>query len=162
MLSLSIGIQMDRGVLTVNGKDVQVVLDEFREIVKWASEIGVDLTADVKFYESIIEAQLNVGKENNPIETSRNMFAKYEQYRKFSEIFGSDITNYGVRLVNAGTSPSSDTWIDLRIDPSVERSNSIYRVNGVLRGPDLDNQMDAAQRIEEKVKQIVITMQEGA
>ena len=157
---LQVRVDMGRGVLGVDGKNVDEVIEEYRLIEAWINkELQLNLGGNAKFYESILEGILTVGIERSPIETLKRLYTDGGQISQFSQILGRGVTNFGIRIVTEGTAPMDDTWLDLRIEPSVQRSNSAYRVNVVSRGKQLDTQAEEARQLTDKLSQLVSAME---
>lgn len=157
---LRVRIEMDKGILGVDGRDIDQVIEDFRQIENWiAKEHEVDLGSEAKFYESIFEGTLAVGRTRSPIDTLKQLFSDSAYPSKFSEAVGREVTNFGIRLVEKGQAPTGDTWFDLRIEPSVQRSASDYMVNAVIRGPSLLVQVEEVQHLQGKIHRLVSVME---
>lgn len=159
---LQVRLDMRRGILAVDGKQIEPVIGEYLLIENWINdEMDLNLGQEAKFYETILEGLLTVGIDRNPLETLKRLYTDGGQIQEFSRIIGQDVTNYGIRLVVKGQAPTDDTWFDLRIEPSLQRSNSAYHINAVSRGPQLEPQADEARQLSNKLSQLVSAMEKG-
>lgn len=158
--SLQVSVNMERGILGIHGRNLEAVLDDYRLIEDWIGEVfAVNLSEDAQFYEYIFQAMLTVGRDRNPIETLKNLYSDGNHLTKFSEILGRAVANYGIRLVETDRAPTDDTWLDIHIEPSVQRSASAYSINVVSRGPTANHQADEARKVEEVVEGLVSAME---
>lgn len=152
----------ERGVVGVDGKKIDDVLDEFQEVAHLFKEkLDVDLDDRARFYEFTCELFVVSSKETK--KTLAELFSGFEHMKRFREIIGHDTVNYGIRLVPARTDPDSAHWFDYKIEPMVTNPNRTYYVYVVYRDKkDKKNAvMEAAKRLEETTKSLVKAM-EGA
>lgn len=159
--ALQVRTNMERGILSVDGKAIDAVIEDYSKLEKWIDdELVLQLRDDAVFYEIILEGTLNVGRERNPIETSKRLYSDSVHLSKFGGILEREVASFGIRLVEQDRQPTGEVWLDVRIDPSVLRSTSSYHVNVVSRGPNLEAQVEEAKHWPEKIGKLVAAMEE--
>ena len=160
--SMSVRIDADRAILAIDGTEVEPVLDDFRRIEQWIQEnLALNLERENRFYEYTLTGDLQVGAAHSPVETIARLEPdSRDMYSRFSKRIGTQVTNFGVRLVRTGESPGQDEWLEIRIEPSVQRSHTTYYVNVIHRSHDRRSVIEEAPRIPDLVVGIVADMEE--
>ena len=152
---------MERGILGIDGRGVGEVVDDFTALEDWIrEELCLDLSQEARFYELILEGSLAVGQGRDPIDTLKHLYAGSPHLSSFAKVVGRDVTNFGVRLVEKGQVPSANTWLDIRVEPSIQRGNTAYTVNVVFRDPDRAKVVAEANRISDTVAELVVAMEQ--
>lgn len=154
--SIILAVDSERSAISIQGRNIAEVLNEFEQFKSWSAGEGlVDLESSVRFYELLFEGTLAVAPVGNPLNAIRSLYGESQLLARCSEIVGSDLTNYGVRLVNKGSNPATENWMDIQIFPATERPTAAYSVTVVLRSPRYEEVVRMANDLPDKMERIV-------
>ena len=160
---VSVRIDPQRGILGFHGADIQTVVDDFDKLEVWVNDnLSLALSSEAQFYEFILAAELAVPEGRSPIDTIARVYSDSDYTARFSELLGTPVTNYGVRLVGRDDMPTSLEWIDLRVEPMVRRPTASYSVNAIYRAPDKVKVEGRALAIADLVEKVVEEMEREA
>lgn len=156
---LKFNLDPERGVINLEGKNIEDVLSEFNAIEDLARrEFAVDFNKEQRFYE--ILADLTVNTDKDPIKTMSKLFSDSKSLSTFSAILEDGTGNYGVRLVRKGQDPNQEEWWEYRIEPLLTKSRNTYYSTVVYRSEDKDKVVKAAKELIERVAQLIIAMEQ--
>jgi hypothetical protein len=93
--------------------------------------------------------------QNNPSKIISNLYSKFGEMNIFSRILGSDVTNFGIRLVPSEPNPDNPNWFDLRIEPQIVSSGNSYYTSVVWRNTDLQTGMNSIGKMEETIIRLI-------
>lgn len=157
---LSLRMDPERGIVAIEGSDIEAVIKSFDELEKWVQEnTSVDFAQERRFYEFIFDGTISVGSERDPIRTISNLYSDSRTIEQFGDIIEAKVTNFGIRLVQKDRSPGEDEWLDIRVEPTVERPRSTYLANVVYRSPDKEKVIARANELLATLEQIIATIE---
>jgi len=152
----SLRVDMEKGVVAIQGSDIEGVLQDFESLEKHTKEVlRVSLEDEARFYEFILDAEAVFTDGRNPIQEISNLFAGAQVFDQLSPIVGEPLTNFGLRLVPKDLSPNGDIWVDFRIEPSIAKPTSVYSINTVLRNTARSIVIEQARSVGTKLRQII-------
>lgn len=157
----SLSLVAERGILAIDGPSIEKALSDFDQLDHWVTTNVANLADEIRFYELILDGSLIVGKERDPIKTVGRAFSSNSLISGIGTYLRKDVTNFGMRLVEKDRSPSSDEWMEIRIEPLIARSATTYSVNLVYRHPMKDPVIEWAGKVPELVSHVIRVMEQA-
>jgi hypothetical protein len=117
------------GVISRNPAILVEELDPLHAILR--ENLGLDLTAALRYCEFV--ASLVVPTQSNPLEGVHRHFGDHPLLRSISEILGTPVAPFGVRLGAALQTPNQVDWTELKVEPVVSAAASQYTVEAIFR-----------------------------
>ncbi len=158
-----VSMSPDRGIISLNGREVSRVVDEFRSI---ETAIKDDLVLDwddrVRFYEIILDALVTVSADRDPVAEIGRLQKDSHVLGQVSTILNFPATLFGLRIVRKDQYPGDNTWIEFKIEPSVSKPRTDYLVNVVHRDKDRATVLDRADELLDKAITVVNHLRGGA
>ena len=151
----------ERNVIALAGKSIERVIGDFDQITSAIRDQYVPAWDDeVRFHEFILDAEAVVGPGRDPIsEIARLAPLRDDTWRKFEDIVGLPVANFGFRLVERGRSPNDNVWTEYKLEPAVSKPNMSYVVHMIHRGPILEHVTHMATGAQSRVAALLEVMQ---
>ena len=129
---VSVRVDEPRQVLGVSGPDTKSVLTEMDSLESTLkAELGFDSSSSAHYYEFL--ASLIMRANKNPLESWQSHFAQTPILRKISEVVGSEVSVFGLRVGSKGEVPNQANWFDIRIEPLVQSAKEHHSIEVVFR-----------------------------
>jgi hypothetical protein len=142
------------GVLGMQGTDIEQVMNEYDQIEELAkNNFSVDLISESRFYE--ILAELVIISKKDPIAVISSMFEGQETLKQLGNILGTNVTNYGVRLVPANKSPTDEEWLEYKIEPLVAKPHTSYQASVIFRSKAKEKVKETASNLLSSIQTIL-------
>ena len=128
-----------RNVIALAGRTIERVIGDFDQITSAIRDQYLPAWDDeVRFHEFILDAEAVVGPGRDPISEIALLAPLQDAtWRKFEDIVGLSVANFGFRLVESGRSPNDNVWTEYKVEPAVSKPNMSYAVHVIHRGPNL-------------------------
>jgi len=147
------------GVIAVEGDNIEEVLQDFGRLeTELSKKLEIELNSQARFYESIFDSPVVVGRKRSPIKTVARLFRGKKRVR-FGKILGRRVTNYGIRLVHRDPSPLDDQWLELKLEPTIQRPETTYSNNVVYGHRDKEKVVSMARSLLDLVSQLIQEME---
>lgn len=151
----------DRGIIALQGTSIDRVIDDFKVIQSTISELYIpDWDTKVLFYEFVLDANVRVGPERDPIEEMGALHTGSALFDAVGKALGIAATTFGLRLTEVGGSPDQSHWLEYKIEPDVAKSRTHYTVNIICRDPQFDVVVDQAKQAMTRTSQVLEIMKE--
>ncbi|MFQ5886063.1 MAG: hypothetical protein ACE5II_02385 [Anaerolineae bacterium] len=157
---VSVRLNADRQVLAVEAPDVEtslVEMDSLESLLK--SEFDLDSPSLAHYYEFL--AGLTVKAKKNPLESWGAHFAQVPMIREASELLGTDVSPFGVRLAPKGEVPNQANWFDIRIEPLVRSATDHHYVEVIYRRSSRDEVFAFVRKFEDILSAILAIVERG-
>lgn len=148
----------NRGVLGVTAKSYDsavIAYDELRTTIN--DELKIDIDQRSRFFEIIVEYKFNSDK--NPLASISKAFDKNRVLKDASNIFGHKTTMYSLRLVSEGKVPNQEEWLDVTIEPDLNKPDSTYNITVIFRSSQKEKVEQFGKDLEKKLTKIIDTIE---
>lgn len=157
---VSVRLDAVRQVLGVNAPDVKTALvemDSLESLVK--NEFDLDSSSLVQFYEFL--AGLTIRAKKNPLESWYTHFEQVPIIRKTSEVIGTEVSPFGIRLAPKGEVPNQANWFDIRIEPLVQSATDHHDIEVVFRRSRRDEVFAFVRKFDDVLDAFLSLVEQG-
>ena len=149
--NLTVDCQTERQVIGVNSNDIELLINSFNEIEEiMSTELGDSMSNNNQFYE--ITAQFTIKTGKNPLDVFAKNREKLSLCEKVSEIMGENISPFGFRFTPTNVSVQSVNWFDIKLEPLVHRSTTIYYGSLVFRNKNREKVIEKTKNVKNNFK----------
>jgi hypothetical protein len=147
----------EAGEIGVISRSVSDAYSSFGDLLKvLASEIGVNLRENVKYYEAILHCRVETGKKPaKEIAKAENK----EFVNKFSEVLGENLSSLSIRLGKKDSSAKQRDWLDIAIDPD-PIYDGMYHIGMIFRNPDQEKTETFVKNLENNLLKMIQLIEE--
>lgn len=154
-----VDVDPDRKILANDGRSLEDVMKIHQELILMATEdFKVNVDKETDYLEMI--SSVVVRSDKNPLKQIQTLFKSLQQIGKFSEILGTEVTLYSLRITPKETPPGSKHWLDIRIEPRATMPESVYFVNVVYRNDDISDVLRFSSEINNRILQLIQAVEE--
>ena len=147
-----VNLEDNRNIFGCHGTSAEDVVQIFGELLEILEEdFFVDLGKETKYVELL--ASILVISDNNPLTSIQKSLSR--DMKKFSEILGTEVSDYRINLVPKGVSPSGKRWLELNILPRITMTDKAYWVDIIYRDDSVGNVIAFAGDLNSKVAEII-------
>jgi len=147
-----VNLEDSRNIFGCHGTSVDKVIQTFRELLDiLAEDFFVDLSKETKYAELL--ANILVISDKNPLTSIQGSVSR--DMKRFSEILGTEVSDYRINLVPKGVMPSSEKWFEINILPRVTMADKTYWVDIIYREESVENVITFADDLNSKVTKII-------
>ncbi|MDO8673784.1 MAG: hypothetical protein Q7O66_20430 [Dehalococcoidia bacterium] len=151
---ISVRVDSNRQVLGVQAPNVNSVLDEMDSIESLLkTELDLDSHALADYYELLASLTIKAGR--HPLECWETHFAEAPILNKFSDVLGTDVSLFGVRLAVRGEVPNQPDWLEIRIEPSVQSPQKHHSVQIICRHSRRDEVFAFGRKLEDTLRNLI-------
>lgn len=156
---VAIRLNTHRQILGVNALHPTAVLDEMDSVESLLkTEFDFDSTGLAQYYEFL--GGLTVMAKGNPLESWHTHFAQVPIVNTFSEVLGTDVSLYGIRLSPKAEVPNQVNWFDIRIEPQILSATDRHSIEIVFRHAVRDEVFGFVRKLEETLR-VFLSLVEG-
>jgi len=155
------------GMLGVVGKNINEVLDRFKEVESILTEnLEFDLSSSlVKSFELSLDSNLFAKGTSRPLEEI-SRFLGEDKFSKFNAIIGRDVAPFSIRFYPKSEMKAFNNlrkiseWFDFHIYPYIANPQ-YYGIKAVFRDNDISTIKGVASKIESMILSIIETIRGG-
>lgn len=157
---VSIRIDVDKQVVGVHAPDMTTLLEEMDSVESLLKkELDLDSSSLAYYYEFMVSLTVRAG--SNPLESWYAHFAQAPVMKKFSEVLGTEVSPFGIRLAITKEVPNQSSWLDVRIEPLIQSPKNHYYVEAIFRRPRRDDVFAFVRKFEETLRALLLTVEQG-
>jgi len=157
---VSVRLDAVRQVLGVNAPDVKTALvemDSLESLVK--NEFDLDSSSLAQFYEFL--AGLTIRAKKNPLEIWYTHFEQVPIIRKTSEVIGTEVSPFGIRLAPKGEVPNQANWFDIRTEPLVQSAIEHHDIEVIFRRSRRDEVSAFVRKFDDVLDALLSLVEQG-
>ena len=142
----------EAGEIGVISRSVRDAYSSFGDLLNvLASEIGVNLRENVKYYEAVLHCRVETGKKPaKEIAKAENK----EFVSKFSEVLGVNLSPLSIRLGKRDSSAKQRDWLDIAIDPD-PIYDGMYHIGVIFRNTDQEKTETFVKNLENNLLKLI-------
>jgi len=141
-------------VLGVTAKSYESAMNGFAELKEAVSTCsGVDLDQEGRFYEIIVEFEINSAK--SPLGSVEQVFRENQLLKNAGSILGEDVSLFTVRLVSKGKVPNQEEWLDVTLEPDILMPTKKYLVSVIFRSKDKSKVQAFGSDVDQKLVKLI-------
>ena len=151
---ISIRFDSERQILGVNAPDVDTLIKEMtstESLLK--SEFDFDSPSWAHYYEFL--ASLTVRAKSNPLKSWYTHFAQVPIMMEFSEVLGTEVCPFGIKLAAKEQGPNQPDWFDIHIQPLFQSPANRHMVEIVFRRSRREEVFAFVQGVEGTVSRLL-------
>lgn len=158
---LTFRMDPDRGIITIVGQEVNIVIDNFSNFEKHVKDkLNLSLEKDALFYEFVGEGSANTGSD--PTKVVAKLYEESKLLPKISEIVGFPAANFGIRIVEQKQYVNETKWFEYKIEPLIIKPNTSYQISVVYRHPERAEVEQAAISLKKTIEKLISAMEQEA
>lgn len=151
---IAIYISVDRRIVGVRSPSEEAAIAEMESLESLlADEFAFDSPAEAQYYEFL--ANFTIEAKQSPLESWEAHLGKVPLVREVSNLFGTELSPFGLRLAPPGTAPNQPDWFDIRIEPHVQSPDSRHHIEIVFRRTDRQEIVDFVQDLRERLEKVL-------
>lgn len=157
---VAVALNTERQTLVLHGPEPQEALGQMH----WTEELlndqlGFDSPSLAQFYE--FTAGVSIKATKNPLDSWKLHMGQLPFVQHASEIVGTNVAPFGLRLFADGHSPTEAQWFDIRIEPQVQNPATHHYVEIVFRHPARDELFDFVRGLDDTLRKLLSLLEGG-
>jgi hypothetical protein len=132
-------------------------MDSLESLLK--KEFDLDSSGLAQYYEFL--ASLSTRARKNPLTSWYCHFAQLPMIKTTSEVIGTEVAPFGVRLTPKGETPNQPNWLEIRIEPLVQSATDHHNIEVVFRRSRREEVFDFVRRFEDIVRALLSLVEQG-
>jgi len=151
--TVTVEANLERRALAVESQtSIRDLVEAYSELTEINEEIGTDMKKSVFFHEFVGDFDMYTRK--SPLETLNRLPVKSDIVAGISQELGKPIAPFTIRFGLKDVEPSSQDWLDIRIEPMLMSAKTRYFL-GVVYRSSFDEVIPFVKSIEGKLKGII-------
>lgn len=157
---IAVRIDPNRKLFGIHATNVESVLEEMDKLESWLNEkFQVDGSKLAEYYETI--ASLTVKATKNPLECWSTHLKQDPILTKFSDILGTEVAPFGLRLSPKGEGPNQTNWFEIRVEPDVEMAANHHHVSVIYRRSNKEEVISFVAKLDEVIGNFIELVEQG-
>lgn len=151
---IAVQINVERNYVGLYARDLEDALQEFGRLEEaLQSDLDIDVQEKALFYEFTTNAVASTG--HSPLEAFHSQLDGGHFLTRASEIVGTDLGTYGVRLTDQLADPNQVNWTDFKIEPAVHAAHRQYLINVVYRRNSREPVLKLVESFDEVISRLI-------
>ncbi len=151
---VSVRVDEGRQVLAIHAPDPKTALAEMESTESLLkNEFDVDSTGLAQYYEFF--AQLAIKAKKSPLQSWHAHSELVPMVKGFSDVLGTEVSLFGLRLALARQVPNQANWFDIRIEPLLRSPTTHHLVGVVFRRARRDETFEFVAKFGEILPRLV-------